>query len=135
MLNIGSMLADFITATTSSPYAFMFIVCVILTILGFFIEAAAVRLILYPLLIPTASAYSIDPIHFAMIFTYLTLLGHSTPPVGPGMFITNAIAECSVEEYLRDGWPLLVAQFAVAPVLIFFPGTVTWLPNFILGQG
>ena len=103
--------------------------------LGFFIEAAAVRLILYPLLIPTANAYNIDPIHFAMLFTYLTLVGHSTPPVGPGMFITNAIAECSVAEYLRDGWPLLVTQFAIVPIFMFFPSTSTWLPNLIMGPG
>jgi TRAP-type C4-dicarboxylate transport system permease large subunit len=129
------MLAEFTINITSSSIAFLGMISFVLTILGFFIEAAAVRLILYPLLIPTANAYGIDPIHFAMVFTYLTLVGHSTPPVGPGMFITNAIAECSVAEYLRDGWPLLVAQFVIVPIFIFFPSTVTWLPNLIMGPG
>ncbi len=133
LLNIGVAIVDWMTDVTTSPLVFLGLVSMLLTLFGCLLEAIATRLILYPLLIPVANVFGIDPIHFAMLFTYLTLVGHSTPPVGPGMFITNAIAGCTVREYLWDGWPLLLTQFALVPIFIFFPSAITWLPNLIMG--
>lgn len=134
LLHLGETIAEFTIGLTSSPLMFLVTVSILLLLLGCIMESAAVRLIFYPLLFPVANAYGIDPIHFGVLVGYLTLVGQSTPPVGPTMFITNAIAGCSIQEYLKEGWPLLAAQFAVVPIYILFPSTITFLPDLILGS-
>ena len=134
LLKLGEAITKFTIGLTSNSLVFLILVSLLMLFLGCLMESAVIRLIFYPLLFPVANAYGIDPIHFGVLFGYLTLVGQSTPPVGPTMFITNAIAGCTIKEYLRDGWPLLVAQFAVVPIFIFFPSTITFLPDLVMGK-
>ena len=133
-LHIGTLVTEFMMIIIGSPLVFLIVCSLMVLLLGCLVDAAIIIVIFYPILLPSAYSFGIDPIHFSVLFVYVGLVGQSTPPFGPTMFITNAIAECSVLEYLRDGWPLLVAQFAVIPIYILFPGTITLLPNLIMGS-
>jgi len=133
-LNVGLPFVNFLTGISESQLVFLFLVSAVVLFLGCIMEGAPIILILYPLLAPAAEAYGIDPIYFGVLFCYLILVGQCTPPVGPSMFITNAIARCTVKEYITEGWPLLVTQFLLVPLFIFFPALITWFPNLIMGS-
>ena len=132
-LNVGPPFVDFLTGISTNPYVFMLIVSAVVLFLGCIMEGAPIILILYPFLKLGGAAYGIDPIHFAVLFFYLVMVGQCTPPVGPSMFITNAIANCSVKDYVAEGWPLLVTQFLLIFPFIFFPALITWFPDLIMG--
>ena len=46
-------------------------------------------IVLVPLFAPAATAYGIDPIHFAMVFIFANAIGAFTPPMGTLMFVTS----------------------------------------------
>lgn len=132
-LNVGGPFVDFLLGISESPIVFLLMVSAVVLFVGCIMEGAPIILILYPFLHLAAKAYGVNPIHFGVLFFYLIMVGQCTPPVGPSMFITNAIAECSVANYVREGWPLLVTQFLLVLPFIFFPELATWLPNLIMG--
>ncbi len=133
-VNVGGPFVEFITGVSENPIIFLLIVSVVVLFLGCIMEGAPIILILYPFVNAAAKEYGIDPIHFGVLFTYLMLIGQCTPPVGPSMFITNALANCSVQEYIKEGWTLLLTQFMLVPVFIFYPQLITWFPNLIMGE-
>ncbi len=132
-LNVGPPFVEFLVGISESPLVFLILISAVVLFLGCIMEGAPIILILYPLSAPAAEMYGIDPIYFGVLFGYLMLVGQCTPPVGPSMFITNAIANCSMQEYVKEGWPLLLTQFVLVPLFIFFPALITWLPNLIMG--
>ena len=133
-LYIGPPFVEFLLGISENPYVFLALVSVVVLFLGCIMEGAPILLILFPFLHPPAAVYGLDPIYFGVFFFYLIMVGQCTPPVGPSMFITNAIADCSVKDYVKDGWPLLLTQFLLVPPLLFFPQLITWLPNLVLGK-
>jgi TRAP-type C4-dicarboxylate transport system permease large subunit len=133
-LNIGPSFTQFVIGISESPIIFLAVTSIVILFLGCIMEGTPIILILLPFLQIAAKAYSIDPIYFGVFFIYLILVGQCTPPVAPSMFITNAIAGCSVRDYVRDGWPFLITQFLLVPVFIFFPSTITWFPDLIMGS-
>ena len=133
-LNIGPQFTESMLGITESPIIFLLIVSIVILFLGCIMEGTPIILILLPVLMIGAIAYGIDPIYFGVFFVYLILVGQCTPPVAPSMFITNAIAGCSVVDYVRHGWPLLITQFLLVPVFIFFPSLITCFPDLIMGS-
>lgn len=132
-LHVAPAFVQLLMGISSNPIVFLFIAAAIVLFLGCLMETAAITLVLYPLLHMAAVAYGLDPIYFGVFYFYCGLVGQCTPPVGPSMFITNAIANCTVVDYVREGWPLLVTQFVLVVPLIFFPQIITWLPNLVMG--
>ncbi len=132
-LNVGPAIADFLVGISPNPLVFIVVISVVVLLIGCIMEGTPIILIVYPLLIPAANAYGIDPIYFAQLFFYCLVIGQCTPPMATSMFICNAIAKSSVADYAREGWPLLITQFLLVPLLIFFPALITWFPNLIMG--
>ena len=129
----GPVLVDFICRFGISPTAFLLVVNALVLGLGFVIEGFPIIMILVPLLAPVASAVGVNPIQFGLLFHYCVSVGQMTPPVGAGHYIVMGIADCHVDEYVREGWPLLLTVFTLVPPLIFFPQLITWVPDLIMG--
>ncbi len=132
-LNVGPPFVEFLTGISDNPYVFLAVVSAVVLFLGCIMEGAPITLILFPFLVPAAEAYGIYPYYFANYFYYHVLVGQVTPPVGPSMFITNAIAKCSIMDYVREGWPLLLTQFLLVPVFMFFPPIINTIPDLVMG--
>ncbi|MFH1651859.1 MAG: TRAP transporter large permease [Chloroflexota bacterium] len=122
-----------IVKTFATPLIFLVMVSVIFTILGFFIEGPALVLIFIPLLMPIAREIGVDPVHFGVVFGLVNLVGALTPPVANAMYMACAVTGATPEQYIVDGWPVIVPLFLVILVVIFFPPLSTFLPNLIMG--
>ncbi len=129
----GPLVVDFIHRVSANPVVFLLMMSAIVLALGCIIEGFPIIMILLPLLAPAASVFGVDLIHFGVLFYYVVSVGQMTPPVGAGHYIVMGIAECSVDEYVREGWPFLMTLFLLIPLFIFFPALVTWFPDLILG--
>jgi len=118
-----------LTATVSSPLAYLLLVNVLLLVVGLFMEAIAAMLILIPILVPPALALGIDPTHFGIVFIFNLMLGTITPPVGIVLFVTAKVANLPFDKVCRATLPFLWPLFAVLVAITLFPVLTTGLPN------
>lgn len=96
-------------------------------------ETIPIILLLTPMLLPLMVKMGIDPIHFGVMITVNLMIGLLTPPIGLNLFISSAIARVSVEEIVRNVWPMIIVLTIVLLIITFFPPLVTWLPNLLMG--
>ena len=65
---------------------------VLLLILGCFLEGTTILLVIVPVLLPTAQALGIDPVHFGVVVVVNIMIGLITPPYGLLLFMMVKIA-------------------------------------------
>ncbi|RMC37908.1 TRAP transporter large permease [Paracoccus alkanivorans] len=117
----GVELADWITALTSNPWLFLLVVNLALLVLGMFIEGNALLIILVPLLKPVVVDLGIDPVHFGIVMILNLAIGTLTPPVGTVMLLTCNLTGTSITEFLKDGWPFMLALIVALALVTFVP--------------
>jgi len=100
---------------------------------GMFMDSTVMILLLTSILVPVIKTLGINPVFFGVVMVLSCAIGLLTPPVGISMYSVCSIMECSVGEYLREGWPFLVAVLLVVVLLVLFPQLVLFLPNLLFG--
>ena len=98
---------------------------------GMFVEGNASMIVLVPLFAPAATAYGIDPIHFAMVFIFANAIGAFTPPMGTLMFVTCGVTKCSTKDFIKEAVPFYALLFGCLLILTFIPICSTGLVNII----
>ena len=106
------LFADFIMSISNSKTVFMLLTCVLLLIVGCFMDLTAAIIILAPILTPVATRLGINPIHFGVVLVMGLNIGLVTPPVGAVLFITCSVARERLENIVREIWPFLVCMVA-----------------------
>lgn len=129
---IPQTITQFLVSLTSNPAVFLLIVNVFLLFMGMFLEGTALLMIATPLLFPTATAMGIDPIHFGLVMITNIAIGGITPPFGSIMYLTCSITKVSIVDFLKKGWPFIIALLAVVLLLTYCSPLVTVLPNLLM---
>ena len=132
-MQAGPTVSRAIISFSDNPIIFLFIVSIFLVFMGMFIDGAPLMFIFVPLLTPIARAYGVDLVQFGCLFGYCIITGGLTPPYGLAMFVTNGISGATVDEYIRDGWPLVIGMLLLIIPFILFSPLITWLPNLVMG--
>jgi len=117
----GVMLADWIITLTTNPLLFLLVVNILLVVLGMFIEGTALMIILVPLLKPVVQQLGIDPVHFGIIMILNLSLGSLTPPVGTVMLLVCNLTRTSIAEFIREGWPFILALLVALLLVTYVP--------------
>jgi len=118
---------------TSNPIILMFLIIVMLTVFGMFMETTVITLIVTPILVPVIQRYGIDPVHFGLVMMTTVTFGTSTPPVGVSLYTCSSIMGCSVQETTKYAWPYYAAVVATILVMVLFPKLILFLPNLVYG--
>ncbi|PPR74788.1 MAG: C4-dicarboxylate TRAP transporter large permease protein DctM, partial [Alphaproteobacteria bacterium MarineAlpha3_Bin5] len=117
---IPQSISQFLTSNISDPGLFMLAVGSTLLIIGFFLEALSMLLIMVPVLFPALEAMSIDPIWFGIFFVILIETALITPPVGLNLFIIQAVGKAKIEEVAKGALPFVALMLATAVLLWFW---------------
>lgn len=117
----GVALADWIIVLTENPWMFLALINIVLLILGMFIEGNALLIILVPLLKPVVVQLGIDPVHFGIVMILNLAIGTLTPPVGTVMLMVCTLTKTSFADFLRDGWPFMLALLLALGLVTFIP--------------
>lgn len=128
---IPQIFMEFILANISNKYIFLIVVNLFLLVVGMFVEGNAAMIILVPLLAPTAAAYGIDEIQFAMTVIFNLAIGCVTPPVGTLMFVTCGITKCKIKDFLIEAVPFYFLIFTCLLLITFVPIFSTGIVNLI----
>ncbi|MEO1192462.1 MAG: TRAP transporter large permease [Pseudomonadota bacterium] len=117
-----------ITTHVTDAGTFILVVSVVLLILGFFLEALSMLLIVVPVLFPSLRAMGIDPIWFGIYFMILIECALITPPVGLNLFVLQAVAKAKLGEVVKGVWPFIAIMLGMVVLLTFFPQLALFLP-------
>ena len=117
-----------IGANIGEPGLFILIVCVVLLVVGFFLESMSMLLIMVPVLYPSLMALGIDPIWFGIIFVVMIECALITPPVGLNLFVIQAVADAPITEVLRGVWPFILIMFTAVVAIYFVPDIALYIP-------
>ncbi len=123
---------EFFSDFSSSPYVFLLFVNLFLLLIGIPLETAPALTIVTPVLVPLASKFGIDPVHFGVIVCFNLVLGLITPPVGGVLFSICGITGLSLERLSRSIWIPFLIGVGVLMIITYIPILSTLLPKLIL---
>lgn len=127
--NIPATLSVAMKGLDLSPLGFLLIVNLILLVLGAFLEGSTIILIILPVLLPTAVALGVDPVHFGVMAVLNIMIGLVTPPYGLLLFMMTKIANVSLGELVREAMPFLLVMLGALALVTMWPDMVLWLPR------
>lgn len=127
LAGIDVQMAQFVLAYVSNKYVFLLAFDLLLLFLGMLISNNAIILIVTPLLLPSAVALGIDPIHFGCILMVATVYGNLTPPFATAAFIASNLSGAPFTKVIRDAFPYLVFGLFIIALVTFLPESFMWL--------
>ena len=125
---IPQTISAFLTTHISDPTLFILAVGAVLLLIGFFLEALSMLLIMVPVLFPALEAMNIDPIWFGIFFVVLIETALITPPVGLNLFVIQAVGKARLEDVVRGAWPFAVMMLGTAVLLWFWKDLALYIP-------
>ena len=127
--NIPRTVSAILTATELSPVGFLMLVNVILLVLGALLEGTTIILIILPVLLPTATALGIDPVHFGVMAVMNIMFGLVTPPYGLLLFMMTKVADVPLREIVREVMPFLGVMIIALLLVTYIPAITLFLPR------
>lgn len=127
--NIPASLSAVLRALDLSPLAFLLVVNLLLLVLGAFLEGSTIILVILPVLLPTATALGVDPVHFGVIAVLNIMIGLVTPPYGLLLFMMTKIAEVSLLDLVKEVMPFLSVMVGALAVITLWPDFVLFVPR------
>ena len=129
---VPELIASLFLGSIHSPGVFLIISCLIIFVLGMFIESLPILLMIVPILAPIAvQSYGIDPIHYGVLIVLNLMISTLTPPMGMSLLVVSQVAGIPFGTLAKGILPWLIPPLAVTVLLILFPGIATFLPSLL----
>jgi C4-dicarboxylate transporter, DctM subunit len=124
---IPQTISQVLAANLTDAGLFILAVGAVLLIIGFFLEALSMLLIMVPVLLPSLETMGINPIWFGIFFVILIETALITPPVGLNLFVIQAVGRASLREVVQGAWPFAVMMLATTILLWFLPDLALYI--------
>lgn len=118
----------FISQNFSEAWLFILIVGGVLIVMGLFLEALSMMLIMVPVLAPSLLGLGIDPIWFGVFFVIMIECALITPPVGLNLYVIQAVGKASMQEVATGVWPFLALMLLTVFLIYVFPDLAMYIP-------
>jgi TRAP-type C4-dicarboxylate transport system permease large subunit len=124
-------LAAFMITLSHGGGAWVFLLAsiLILIVMGAALEGAPALIIFGPLLLPVATGFGIQPLHYGIVLIIAMGLGLFAPPLGLGLYTSCAVGGVSLEGTVRPISKYLLLLFACLLLIAFAPEITLWLPR------
>lgn len=112
------------------------LICIILVLMGTFMEEISIMLLTMPVLVPLLHAHGVDMTWFGILVIKLMAIGLISPPVGMNVFvIKSSLGDKVTLNQIFGGvsW-FIVTDLVVLAALIAFPAISLWLPGMMAGR-
>jgi tripartite ATP-independent transporter DctM subunit len=125
---IPGWLGERLAGLEVSPLAFLLIVNLLFLLLGCFLDTLLMLLVIAPIVLPSAAALGIDPVHFGVVIIVNMMIGLVTPPYGELLFLIAGVSGVRLPEIIAELWPFLFVLLAMLLLFVLVPDLVLWLP-------
>ena len=133
--NIPKSLAALMKAAELSPLGFLLMANLLLLALGCLLEGTTILLVIVPVLLPTAQALGVDPVHFGVVAVVNIMIGLVTPPYGLLLFMMMKIADVPLRDLVREVLPFLGVMLGALALVTLVPDLVLFLPRLLGYKG
>lgn len=133
--NVPLGVQKFVGGFHLAPVAYLLLVNAVLLVLGCLLEGSTILLVIVPILIPSAKALQIDPVHFGVVVVVNIMIGLLTPPFGLLLFVLANMTRQKLMVLVREAAPFIAMAIAVLAIITLVPGTVLWLPRLMGYKG
>ena len=124
------VIVDSLLGLSSSNFMTIVIMVLILLVLGMFLNAATMIVIMVPIYLPVVQAMGFDLIWFGVVFIVAMEMAYITPPFGMNLFIMRTIApDISMRDVIIGVLPFVICQFLIVILLLLFPDMALIIPN------
>ena len=130
--NVPELIADLLHEATNNPLVFLILMNFLLIFIGMFMEGISAILVMVPVLLPIATSFGIDPLHFGVIVVMNLSIGMITPPYGITLYVASSVANRSVLQVSRKIGMPFVLIFAILMLTTIWPELVTYLPDLFM---
>jgi C4-dicarboxylate transporter DctM subunit len=127
---IPTKLFDWVQTHVSQKWIFLLALNAFLLFFGMLLEGYPAIVVLTPLVLPIATGYGMDPVHFGILFLANLQIGLFLAPLGMNLFIASYRFRKPVTEVIRASWPFFLLLFACALAITYVP----WLSLALLGR-
>lgn len=128
---VPQMLLGLFMENIHSRVVALLVINVLLLIIGCFMEAGPVIIILTPVLLPIVTSFGVDPIHFGVIMVLNLMIGLITPPVGVILYILQGITGLRFKDIVTGILPYLFVLILTLMLTTFVPALCTYLPGLL----
>jgi len=122
-------IAQMFLAIADGPLMFLIAVNLMIFVLGCFIEALVILLVIVPILVPVAAGFGIDPVHFGIIVILNLMISIMTPPMGMALFVVSQVGNIPYQKLAWAILPWLIPPIVVLILVCAFPVLATGLPG------
>ena len=128
---VPQALANAIHAIGGGKIFFLLLINVVFLFLGAVLEGVPALIMTVPILLPIATQFGIDPIHFGIILIANMGIGLFLPPIGLGLLIGCSIGKITVLEVVKPLAPYLAVNFAMVLLITYWPWLTLVIPNLL----
>jgi tripartite ATP-independent transporter DctM subunit len=132
MQRVPDAIAMDLLGRTNNPYMMLLMMNVVILAVGCFLDPTPAILILVPILLPIATQFGIDPVHFGIIFVINMSIALLTPPVGVVLYTTCGICNISVTRAIPPLLPFIAFFVVLLIIFSLLPSVTLFLPELIM---
>lgn len=126
---LGLVAQQFFTENISMKWMFLVLLILFFLFIGTFMDAIPAMILFVPVILPTATAFDIDPVHLGIIVVMTLAIGLATPPYGLCLLLASKIGDLPIERSFFAVIPYLLIILVVLLLVAFIPGLITFLPS------
>ncbi|WP_126427874.1 TRAP transporter large permease [Brevibacillus marinus] len=126
---VPTTIAEFIGSLSDSKFVILMAINLFLLIVGMFIDTISAIVVLAPILLPVATSFGVDPIHFGVIMVTNLAIGFVTPPLGVNLIVASSIGKISFERISAAVVPFIITMVVTLLVITYVPELSIWLPT------
>jgi tripartite ATP-independent transporter DctM subunit len=113
----------------NDPYRIMFLLVVLFTVVGDFIEPIPCIVIFMPIVASLTEAGGINAVHMGVVLIVTLAFGLITPPYGLALLMASKFVGVRFSRALKASLSIYVVFLVTIAACIFFPDLVLWLPK------
>jgi len=128
---VPQALASLLANWTDSRTTVLLLLTAVLLLLGTFMEAIPIIIIVAPVVMPVLAHYQIDPVHFGILLTINMAIGAVAPPVGVDLMAACKVGGITMMQTLRPLTWMMLAMVGVLMLVTFVPDLGMFLPRHV----
>ncbi len=134
-LDGDQLIANWVMSAGIGKWGIFAIMCVIVFLLGMFIDWLGIVMIVFPIFLPIMDMFGFDRLWLVTCIAVLLQTCFLTPPFGFALFYVKGILppEVPIQEVYRGVVPFIAIIIVVTVLCVVCPSLVTFLPNMLIG--
>lgn len=120
-----------VLSLSDNPVHIFLLINVAVIIVGMFLDAASIMVILGPLFYKVGLQVGIDPVHLGIVLTVNGAIGMFTPPFGLNLFVASSLGGVTYEQAVRGAIPYIGLAILALLLVTYIPEISMWLPRLL----